>query len=144
MDQFEGKQTYSGTFGECWIDDLYIGELEAFKLEVNISYSDVIKVGTLVADKKIQKVEVKGSVKMHKCRDTLEKRVLADLKAGKTPVMTVVGKLDDPDVNGQTRVSCKKCYFDKATLLDIESQKNSESSYNFDAGDMPEFLDSVD
>lgn len=141
---FEGKDVINGTWGELWVDDDYIGEIESFKFELNLTYSDVARCNSLVPDKKITKAEPKGSFKGHKVRDALESKVLASVKSGKTPVLSIVGKVSDPDVDGQTRVACKKCYLDKATLLDIENGKTSEFSYNFDCGEFPEYLDEID
>lgn len=141
--EFKDKKVINGTWGECWVDGEYIGEIESFKVDVEMTYTDVQMTGHLEPGKKLTKIEPKGSMKCHKVRDRLEIAIMDALAAGRTPEFQIIGKVADPDADGQTRVQCDNCKFDKATLMDFEGGKNSETSYNFTC-DMPKFLDAID
>lgn len=139
--EFEGKTTRNGTWLEVWINDEYIAEIESFKVEVNITYTDVNKARTLMADKKLTKIDGKITLKTHKTRDSLQYYILDQIKQGKIPELSVVGKVDDPDSDGIVDVACKRCYPNKATLLDAEVAKLAEENIECDMGEIPEFID---
>ena len=141
--EFEGKTTRNGTWLELWINDDYIGEVESFKCEVNITYTDVNKVQTLMPDYKMTKVDGKVTIKTHKVRDDLQVAILESVRSGKMPVLSIVGKVDDPDTDGSIRVACNKCYPTKATLMDAEVGKLAEENIECNLGELPDIPDFV-
>lgn len=142
--EFEGKTTRNGTWLQVWVNDDYIGEIESFKVEVNLTYTDVNKARSLMADKKLTKIDGKISIKTHKTRDSLQKYIIDQVKAGKMPIFSIVGDVDDPDSDGVLKVACNKCYPNKATLMDAEVGKLAEESIECDLGEIPDFIDWVD
>lgn len=141
--EFEGKTTRNGTWLEVWVNDDYIGEIESFKVEVNLTYTDVNKARTLMADKKLTKIDGKITLKTHKTRDSLQKYIMDEVKKGQMPIFSVVGVVDDPDSDGEVRVACNRCYPNKATMLDAEVGKLAEESIECDMGEIPEFINYV-
>ena len=141
--EFEGKTTRNGTWLEVWINDDYCAEVESVKIEVNITYTDVNKARSLMADKKMTKLDGKVTIKTHKTRDSLQHYIMEEVKKGKVPILSVVGKVDDPDSDGIVDVACKKCYPNKATLLDAEVGKLAEELIECDMGELPDFIDYV-
>ena len=142
MKEFISNQVINGTWGELWIDDDYIGEVESAKIELDITYTDVTRTRRLNTGKKMIKIEGKGSFKLHHVRSNIAKKTSDMLKEGKTPSYKIITKVDDPDSLGAERVVCYGCKLDKAILADFEAQKNGEESYNFTYEDW-EFLDYI-
>ena len=141
--EFEGKTTRNGTWLEVWVNDDYVGEIESFKVEVNLTYTDVNKARTLMAYKKLTKIDGKITLKTHKTRDNLQKYIMDEVKKGQMPILSVVGVVDDPDSDGEVRVACNKCYPNKATMMDAEVGKLAEESIECDMGEIPEFINYV-
>lgn len=140
---FESNRAINGTYGEAWIDDEYVGEIESLKAQYKLTYSDVSRPRKLMAGKKLTKVEGSGSVKMHHVRSNFEQKILDSLRAGKTPDFKIISKLDDPDAYGAERVALYHCKPDTATLADWENGKLGEESFNFTFEDS-EYLQSID
>ena len=105
--EFEGKTTRNGTWLQVWVNDDYIGEIESFKAEVNLTYTDVNKARSLMADKKLTKIDGKISIKTHKTRDSLQKYIIDQVKAGKMPIFSIVGA-----EGGLQQVLSKQSYHD--------------------------------
>ena len=135
--EFRDKQVINGTWGEVWVEGEYIGEIEEFSVEINLSYEEVLRSRHLEPGQKLVKVETKGAMKCHKVRDMLEAKVLKILNKGKTPEFQIIGKVANPDADGETRICVDNCKFDKITLMDFKVGKNAEQSCNFTC-DMPE------
>ena len=142
MKQFTSNRVINGTWGELWVDDEYIGEVMSCKGEDSISYSDISMVRSLTAGKKMNKLEGKGSIKLHHIRTNISKSISDKVKKGQTPDFKIIAKLADPDAYGAERVVFYHCKFDKAILMDWEVQKNTEESYSFTFEDW-DFLDYI-
>ncbi|HCG59541.1 MAG TPA: hypothetical protein DEV97_06005 [Lachnospiraceae bacterium] len=142
MNGFTADQVINGTWGECWIDDTYMAEVTAFKLEINANYSAITRCRNLVDGQKLTGIEPKGEVKLHKISSFVSKRISDALKQGKVPSFKIIAKLADPDAIGAERVVAYGCKFDKAILADWEAGKNGEESYSFTAEDW-DYLDSI-
>lgn len=128
---YRSEQVFNGTWGECWIDGDYIAEITACKAEVTLKYSTVSQCQKLQDGQKLTGIEMKGEMKMHKISSYMLKKLSAAIKAGKTPVATIISNIDDPDASGAERVAYYNCKFDKMILADWEAGKNCEESYSF-------------
>lgn len=142
MQGFEPDNVINGTWGELWVDDDYMAETMAFKLEINAKYTSITRCRKLVDGQKLTGIEAKGEVKFHKISSSIAKKVSDRLKQGKSPSFKIISKLDDPDAFGAERVVAYNCKFDKAILADWEAGKNGEESYSFTCEDW-DFLDSI-
>ena len=131
MPKFESNRVINGTWGEMWVNDLYLAEVEEGKAEIDLTYSDVSMVRTLTPGKKLTKIEPKGSAKLHHVRSNIAKEVSDSVQQGKSPTYKIIMKLEDPDAFGAERVALYGCKFDKATLMDFAVGKNGEESYSF-------------
>lgn len=142
MNGFNTDQVINGTWGEVWIDDTYMAECTAFKLELNIKYSNVVRTRHLIDGQKLSGIEPKGEVKLHKVSSFASKKISDALKSGKVPNFKIISKLADPDALGAERVVAYGCKFDKAILADWEAGKLGEESYSFTAEDW-DYLDYI-
>lgn len=142
MNGYISDQVINGTWGELWLDDTYMAEVTAFKLEINANYTSVSRTRSLVDGQKLTSIEPKGEVKLNKVSSFVSKKISDSLKKGKSPSFKIVAKLADPDAAGAERVVAYGCKFDKAILADWESGKNGEESYSFTAEDW-DYLDYI-
>jgi hypothetical protein len=137
------KRVMSGTFGEVWLDNDYVGECYGLQAKVNFNKQDVPMCGRMAIDKKITNISCTGSMRMHKVSSRMANKIGADIKAGKDPRFTVISKLADPDAYGAERVVLKNVSFDDLTLADWEVAVNGKIEAPFTFTDY-EFLDSVE
>ena len=131
MKEFESNRTINGSYGEVWLDDDYLGEIESGKAEVDITYTDIQMARRIINGKKMTKAEGKGSIKLHHVRSNITKKMSDAVKSGKTASCKIIMRLADPG-----------CKFSKATLMDWEGGKVTEESYDFSFEDW-DFLDSI-
>ena len=142
MKEFNTNQVINGSFGDAWVDDDYLAEVESGKAEVEITYSDISRARHIINGKKMTKAEGKGSIKLHHVRSNLAKKLSDAIKSGRTVSFKVILRLEDPDGLGAERVALYGCKFSKATLMDWEAGKETEESYDFTFEDW-EFLDLI-
>lgn len=128
---FNAEQVISGTWGQVWYDGEYMAELIACKGEVGYKKSTVTQVQKMIDGQKITGLEPKGELKFHHVNSRVMKKENDAIKAGKTPVHTIISNVDDPDSVGAERVAYYNCVLDKMILTDFEAGKLSERSYGF-------------
>lgn len=142
MKEFNTNQVINGSFGDAWVDDDYLAEVESGKAEVEITYSDISRARHIINGKKMTKAEGKGSIKLHHVRSNIAKKMSDAIKSGRTVSFKIILRLEDPDALGAERVALYGCKFSKATLMDWEAGKETEESYDFTFEDW-EFLDLI-
>ncbi|MBP3930982.1 MAG: phage tail tube protein, partial [Peptostreptococcaceae bacterium] len=71
-------------------------------------------------DTKLMGYSGKGSLQLHKVNSRMVKALLSEIKEGKDPRFTLIGKLADPNSNGAERIAIKNVSFDDLTLFDFE------------------------
>ena len=62
----------------------------------------------------------KGSLTLHKVNSRMIKAIGQQIKEGKEPRFTIIGKLADPDADGVERIAINNVSFDDLTLFDFE------------------------
>lgn len=129
--EFNAQQVISGTWGQVWYDGEYMAELIACKAEVGYKKSTVSQVQKMIDGQKITGLEPKGELKFHHVNSAVMKKENDAIKAGKTPVHTIISNVNDPDAIGSERVAYYNCVLDKMILTDFEAGKLSERSYGF-------------
>lgn len=142
MQGYESDHVISGTWGEIWMDDFYMAEAIAFKLEINAKYTSITRCRKLIDGQKLTGIETKGEVKFHKVSSFVSKRISDALKQGRSPKFKIISKLDDPDALGAERVVAYGCKFDKAILADWEAGKVAEEAYSFTCEDW-DYIDTI-
>lgn len=125
------EQIINGTFGEIWIDDEYLATLKKFDAKVSMSYADVVRPRDLWKGKKLLELEGSGSIVIGKCSSVGLRLMHEKLQAGRTPVVKIMGKLDDPTALGAERIMFKNVTFTELTLLDFEHAKDLEENLPF-------------
>lgn len=128
---FDHKWTFNGTFGEIWIDGLYIGEAEAVSSELASSYADIRKPRDLATYKKLLSQEGSGSLTMYKINSSQVARAYAQSKSGHQQESEIIIKLDDPDALGFERVVLKNVNFENLPLTGFERAAETKQEISF-------------
>lgn len=136
------EKTINGTYGELWIDDYYLAEVTGLEAKATIEKSEVNQTGTLSKGYKVTGLDCKGTIKFNKVTSYFQMKLSDSIKQGKTPVCTIISKLDDPDSEGAERVKLTGCTFDELTIANWESKKLGEESVPFSFTGW-EFLDYI-
>ena len=140
---YEAKRVMSGTAGEVWVDNDYLGEVTAFKASIKVDYSEILRVRNLSKGKKITSISGTGELTANHVRSFWVDKLLDEMLAGKIPSVSIIGQLDDPDAFGSERVELKNFTFEELTLMDWKNGENSEDSVSFAFTDV-DFTDRVD
>lgn len=117
----------NGTNAKLWIDGEQEIDLVAIQTKTEFkkeSYTVCGKMGTYY---RIVGYEGKGSIKINKTKNNIKvtKRILSDVKAGKTPSFTIIGAVDDVGADFYERYCFTDVIFDDLTIFDLESQVNA-------------------
>lgn len=131
MNGMRAEQVINGTWGEIWYDGEYMAELISCKAEVGYKKTAVTQVKKMVDGQKITGLEPKGEFKIHHVNSTVMKKEQDAIKAGKTPVHTIISNISDPDALGAERAAYYNCVLDKMIIADFEAGKLGERSYAF-------------
>ena len=115
------KRAMSGTHGELWLDNEFVGEVYKFQAKVTLNKEEVNMCGVMWTDSKVKNISGKGSVGLHKVTSRMAKKIGNAIKKGRDPRFKCISKLDDPDAYGSERVAIKDISFDDLTLADWEA-----------------------
>lgn len=116
----KASRVISGTWGEMWLDDVYVGECYGLQAKVTFNRETIQQCRKLTAGRKLMSMEGTGSVKMHKVSSRMTEAIGERIKQGIDPRFTIISKLDDPDAYGAERVMLTGVSFDDLTLADWE------------------------
>lgn len=139
---FDERRAINGTYGEVWMEGELVREATALKAEVALEFLDVPMCGDLAKHRKVSGLTGNGSVTMAKINSRMAIKLSDMIKAGKTPIFTIVSKLADPDSYGAERVVLKNCQFDTLTLADWSTGQLGSLTQNFSFTDW-DFLDLI-
>lgn len=142
MPGYDERRAINGTWGEVWLEGELVREATALKADVGLDFLDVPMCGDLAKHQKVSGITGTGSITMTKVNSRMSLKLSDMIKAGKTPVFTVISKLADPDAYGSERVVLKNCQFSSLTLADWSAGQIGSITQNFTFTDW-DFLDSI-
>ncbi|MEM5818257.1 MAG: phage tail tube protein [Desulfitobacterium hafniense] len=137
------KRVMSGTWGEVWLDNSYVGECYGMQAKVSFNKEDVQICGRMATDKKVSSISCTGSLRMHKVSSRMANAIGSSIRNGRDLRFVVISKLNDPDAYGAERVVLKNVSFDDLTLADWEVATNGKIEAPFTFTDY-ELLDAVE
>ena len=114
------RKIINGTHGTVFLDGEEVAEVKAFQAKVELQKEEVKIAGKMSTGTKYMGYSCKGSLSLHKANSRMVKALLNDIKQGKDPRFTLIGKLADPSSNGAERIAIKNVSFDDLTLFDFE------------------------
>ena len=137
------KRVLSGTWGEVWLDNDYVGECYGLQAKVNFNKEDIPMCGRMAIDKKVTNMTGTGSMRMYKVSSRMAIAIGNAIRNGRDLRFTIISKLADPDAYGAERVVLKNVSFDDLTLADWEVAVNGRVEAPFTFTDY-EYLDTVE
>ena len=140
---YDEKRAISGSFGEVYLEGELVREATALKAEVQLEFQDVAMCGSLAKHQKVSGMNGNGTITMTKVNSRMARLLSDQIRAGKTPVFTIISKLDDPDAYGAERVVLKGVKFSSLMLADWSANNIGTITQNFTFTDW-EFLDMID
>lgn len=142
MAGFDERRAINGTFGEVWLEGELVREATGLKADVQLDFIDVPMCGSLGKHQKVSGLTGNGSITMTKVNSRMGIKLSDMIKAGKTPVFTIISKLADPDAYGAERVVLKNCQFSSLTLADWADKQIGSITQPFTFTDW-EYLDLI-
>ena len=139
---FNAKNAINGTHGALWINDREVGEVKSFQVKVEFQKEEIKLAGSMATDTKYMGYTVKGSLSLHKVNSRMIKAIGEQIKLGKEPRFTLIGKLADPDSDGVERIALNNVSFDDLTLFDFEVGALGQTECPFTFTDY-DFLDLI-
>lgn len=136
------RKIMNGTHGTVFLDAEEVAELKAFQAKLEFQKEEVKVAGKMAAGTKYMGYSGKGSLQLHKVNSRMIKAIGQQIKEGKEPRFTIIGKLADPDADGVERIAINNVSFDDLTLFDFEvgALGQVECPYTFTDWDV---LDSI-
>jgi hypothetical protein len=116
----DATKIINGTHGQVFLGDDEVAEMKAFQAKLEFQKEEIKIAGQMATDTKLMGYSGKGSLQLHKVNSRMVKALLNDIKEGKDPRFTLIGKLADPNSNGAERIAIKNVSFDDLTLFDFE------------------------
>ena len=116
----DATKVINGTYGQVFLGDDEVAEMKAFQAKLEFQKEEIKVAGQMATDTKLMGYSGKGSLTLHKVNSRMIKAIGQQIKEGKEPRFTVIGKLADPDADGVERIAINNVSFDDLTLFDFE------------------------
>ena len=142
MNRHSAARTINGTFGEAWVDDYYVAEVTGVEAKITVQKAEVKQAMKTSKSYKVTGTDGKGTMKINKVTSYFSTKCLEEIKEGKTPNITIISKLADPDAYGAERVRLTGVIFDELPVVNWEVDKVGEESIGF-TFEEAEFLDEI-
>ena len=114
------RKIINGTHGTVFLDGEEVAEVKSFQAKLEFQKEEVKVAGKMATGTKYMGYSGKGSLALHKVNSRMIKAIGQQIKEGKEPRFTIIGKLADPDSDGVERIAINNVSFDDLTLFDFE------------------------
>ena len=114
------RRIINGAHGTVFLEGEEVAELKAFQAKLEFKKEEVKDAGKMATGTKNMGYSGKGSLSLHKVNSRMIKAIGEQIKLGKEPRFTLIGKLADPDSDGVERIALNNVSFDDLTLFDFE------------------------
>lgn len=116
----DATKVINGTHGQVFLGDDELAEMKSFQAKLEFQKEEIKVAGQMATDTKLMGYSGKGSLSLHKVNSRMVKTLLEQIKEGKDPRFTLIGKLADPNSEGAERIAIKNVSFDDLTIFDFE------------------------
>ena len=114
------RKIINGVHGAVFLDGEEVAEVKSFQAKLEFQKEEVKIAGKMATGTKYMGYSGKGSLALHKVNSRMIKAIGEQIKEGKEPRFTIIGKLADPDSDGVERIAINNVSFDDLTLFDFE------------------------
>ena len=136
------RKIINGTHGTVFLDGEEVAEVKSFQAKLEFQKEEVKIAGKMATGTKYMGYSGKGSLALHKVNSRMIKAIGQQIKEGKEPRFTIIGKLADPDSDGVERIAINNVSFDDLTLFDFEVGALGQTECPFTFADW-DVLDSI-
>ena len=136
------RKIINGTHGTVFLDGEEVAEVKSFQAKLEFQKEEVKIAGKMATGTKYMGYSGKGSLALHKVNSRMIKAIGQQIKEGKDPRFTLIGKLADPNSEGAERIAIKNVSFDDLTLFDFEVGALGQTECPFTFTDY-DFLDLI-
>ena len=136
------RKIINGTHGTVFLDGEEVAEVKSFQAKLEFQKEEVKMAGKMATGTKYMGYSGKGSLALHKVNSRMIKAIGQQIKEGKEPRFTIIGKLADPDSDGVERIAINNVSFDDLTLFDFEVGALGQAECPFTFTDY-DFLDLI-
>ena len=136
------RKIINGTHGTVFLDGEEVAEVKSFQAKLEFQKEEVKIAGKMATGTKYIGYSGKGSLALHKVNSRMIKAIGSQIKEGKEPRFTIIGKLADPDSDGVERIAINNVSFDDLTLFDFEVGALGQAECPFTFTDY-DFLDLI-
>ena len=136
------RKIINGTHGTVFLDGEEVAEVKSFQAKLEFQKEEVKIAGKMATGTKYMGYSGKGSLALHKVNSRMIKAIGSQIKEGKEPRFTLIGKLADPDSDGVERIAINNVSFDDLTLFDFEVGALGQAECPFTFTDY-DFLDLI-
>ena len=130
------RRIINGTHGTVFLEGEEVAELKAFQAKLEFQKEEVKIAGKMATGTKYMGYSGKGSLQLHKVNSRMIKALFEQIKEGRDPRFTLIGKLADPNSEGAERIAIKNVSFDDLTLFDFEIGAVGQTECPFTFTDM--------
>ena len=138
----DATKVINGTHGQVFLGDDELAEMKSFQAKLEFQKEEVKIAGKMATGTKYMGYSGKGSLALHKVNSRMIKAIGQQIKEGKEPRFTIIGKLADPDSDGVERIAINNVSFDDLTLFDFEVGALGQTECPFTFTDY-DFLDLI-
>lgn len=137
----DASKVINGTYGTLWVDGEIWAEVDSFEAKVTINYEDVNMANSGATFRKATGWTGDGSLTLKKVYSRMQRK-MKDIKNGKYPRCTLIGKLADPDAFGSERVVINDVTFNEFNLMKFEQKTlgSEDTSFGFSDYDLPDLI----
>ena len=132
----DATKVKNGTYGQVFLGDDEVSEMKAFQAKLEFQKEEIKVAGQMAVDTKLMSYTGKGSLQLHKVNSRMIKALFEQIKEGRDPRFTLIGKLADPNSEGAERIAIKNVSFDDLTLFDFEIGAVGQTECPFTFTDM--------
>lgn len=122
----ESRDILNGTNTAVFLNGEEIDEIQAFQAKLEFQKEEIRFVGKMAIDSVVTGYAGKGSATLYKKNSRMIKLLLKEIKAGKDPRCTFIGKIVNKNTGATERVVLKNVSFDDLTIFDYELGQNAK------------------
>ncbi len=129
--KMSANDTINGTFGSVWINGIKFANIKSFESKTNFSWEAVDIAEDPGEHQRYMGYTGEGTMTFNKVDSSIVDMLIDDIKAGKFPEVTVIGKIEDSARTQAERVQYNEVTFDSITLQKFEQKKLVEEEVPF-------------
>lgn len=127
------SKTINGTFGRVWVDDEDYGMVRSFEVKATLDWEAINEPEKLGPGYKYKGYALEGTLTGMQIDSRFSRKYADGIVTGNIPDTTIVGRVADPQADGQIRVALYGVVFDELTLLKFENNTIIEEEIPFKA-----------